>query len=204
MDPAKIKAALDAIEKGDEAAALALLKELIAGAAGAGGEPAPEGEALAETPEPDPAAEEEKAALAALKLLTGKSSAGEAVEFLTTLHARVTVLDGERAALELSSRRELIADLVKLGVEVPATAWEGEPEKRTPSKRLAAEPIAELRARVQLLSKAKPRGREPVAPPPGDDGVIKLSKVEQEYCKKHDLTPEQFAAKKAGSVRKAK
>ncbi len=73
----------------------------------------------------------------------------------------------------------------------------------TPVKRLLEEPIEGLRERVALHRKAKPA---PKSPEPPESGVteIKLSKDEQVYCTKHGLTPEQFAAKKASSARKAK
>ncbi len=54
-----------------------------------------------------------------------------------------------------------------------------------------------------VLRKLKP-AEDGVSPPASGAGVVTLSKVEQAYCTKNNLTPEQFAAKKAGSVRKAK
>jgi hypothetical protein len=199
MNPEAIKTALDAIEAGDEAAALAILKEMIAASA-SGDEPAPtaEGEALAETPEPAP--EEEGAALAAL---TKRFAAQQ--KQIAVLLAKVQSTDAANAAVELTERRALVADLVKSGAEFPAHAWQkddkGEPTT-TPSKRLLDEPIAELRSRVAAHKAAGPRGA--LTPPESGVSEIKLSKDEQAYCKKHDLTPEQFAAKKASSARKAK
>ena len=81
-------------------------------------------------------------------------------------------IDNERAVLELSRRRGLIADLVKLGIETPALAWEGEPTDRKPCKRLADEPIADLDARVKVLSKNKPRA---LAHPEGADTDTEFS-----------------------------
>ena len=67
MNPEQLKKALDAIEAGDSAAALEILKAMIASAAasGASAEPAPETAAageVAETPPPDP---EQAASIAA-------------------------------------------------------------------------------------------------------------------------------------------
>lgn len=199
MDPAKIKAALDAIEKGDEAAALALLKELIASAAGGGEAAAAEGEALAETPEPKPEDDAEKALAALTKRVEARDAA------FAALTKRIEAQDAAAAVIELGARRELVADLVKLSVEFPSTAWQqdakGEPTD-TPVKRLLSEPIEELRTRVTALKKLRPL--PPTPEPPTTVEVTKLSKIEQEYCTKNGLTPEQFAVKKAGTVRKAK
>jgi hypothetical protein len=214
MNPEKIKAALDAIEKGDEAAALALLKELIAEAAG-GEAPAdkPEGEALAESPEapaPKPGEEEEKAALSALKKLTGKDGLGEAVVALSALFADVAKIKTDAAVLELSSRRELVGELVKLGVELPATAWTGKPEDRNPVKRLLDEPIDDLRKRVAALSAAKPKPKGPTAPETGtgeaSDVALEVSKLSAgtlARIKEKGLTPEQFIARRSAAVRRS-
>jgi phage I-like protein len=158
MDPKVIREvirkALDAIEAGDESAALQILKELIASAAGAAPEPE-EPPAAEASPDMPP---EEQTALAALAreacTLTGHSSAGEALEALRALYAeraqRAQTDAAEAAARELSSRRELVGELVKLTVEYPSTAW-ADAEKRIPCKRLSDEPIADLRARVATL-----------------------------------------------------
>lgn len=176
MDPAKIKAALDAIEAGDGDKAKELLKGLIADAAsGDEGEapaapaeepPPAEGEELAEVADTPPAEEddEEKAMAKALRKFAKCESAGEAIAKLEALEARVAAFDAEEAARDASSRRELVGELVKLGAETPATAWEGEPEKRVPVKRLADEAVDSLRARVKALSTTrKPTDLKPPA-----------------------------------------
>jgi hypothetical protein len=166
MDPKIIKDALDALEAGDAPKALEILKALIASAAGAPAEepPVPEGgDALEDTPDEVPEDPEALRALArAVRTVTGRHGAGEAEAELLRLRARVDALDAERAALDSSARRELVTELVRIGAEVPATAWQGDPARRIPARRFEAEPVAELRARVEVLRAARPA---PVAPP---------------------------------------
>jgi hypothetical protein len=203
MNPELAKKMLDVISSQDEKAALALLVELAASMA-SGGEPpaeAPaEGSALADSadapPAPAPGEEEKKQLSAVVQTVT---EMGETIKKLAKI---VEGYENDRAAGETEERRGLVAELVKCGSETPATAWSGKPEDRKPAEPWASMPIASLRDRVKALSKS-PR-LVVVAPPAGDTETIKLSKIEQEYCKKHGLTPEQFAAKKASTVRKAK
>jgi len=165
MDPQQVKAALDILESGDGAKALEVLKALIASAAGA------EPDATAEEPEPmsenadapadggDEDEDDEKMA----KLRRGD------VE-IKRLRAQVDELLAEKAAADADARAELVGELVKLGVELPATAWEGDAEKRVPVKRLRDEALAELRKRVELLRGAKPANAGH-APPPTAEGL---------------------------------
>lgn len=146
----------------------------------------------------DPAA---VAALAELCKLTGHKSAGEAVATIKSWGERISTLESREAALELDARRELIADLVKLGVELPATAWEGDAKDRKPVKRLAVEPIEELRTRVAQLRKVKPAPIEPPRRTLGD--VSRLSDRDLAACKRLNITPEQFAERKENAVRRA-
>lgn len=213
MNAEDVKKALAALKEGNADAALALLESLVASAASgdaggdAGGEPAASAAdaALAEgadAPAPKPEDEEETVAAKALKTLTGTKSLGEAIESLKTMTATVETLRAESAAIELSSRRELIAELVKLGIETPATAWEGKPEDRKPCKRLNAEPVAELRERVKLLKIANPdRGtRGPEAPRASAKSVTKYSRQVLADIKKRGLTIEEFEELKANAV----
>lgn len=208
MTPEQKAAALEAIEKGDATAALELLKEVLAGAP-AGGE---EG-ALSGTPATEPT-EEQQASLAAMSLLTqalGVKNPGEVVARVTALKAESDTVAANRATVELSERRGLIGELVELGAETPATAWAGEAKERNPVKRLADEPIAELRTRVTALKANRPETRSNVRPPKGapapsgDGPVRKLSAREEqaisEYCRKHNITREQFETRKVESVR---
>jgi hypothetical protein len=201
MDPEKLKAAIDAIKNNDGDAALALLEEILAGAPSAEGSP----DALAGTPAAP--TEEQQAAAAALTSLSaafGAKNPGELVTRVTALKAEVDALFANRAALELSERRGLIADLVQLGAETPATAWTGQPADRNPCKRLSAEPIEDMRERVTALKASRPApagARPPVKDAPAAGELRKLSRAEEEYCRKNNLTREQFEARKAESVR---
>ncbi len=160
MDPAKIKAALEAIKNGDADAALKLLEEMIAGAAG-GGEP-PAEDALADGAEP-PHGEEEQPAAQATALSRAVSVAEAAQAEVKALTERLSKIEKERASADNVERLSLIADLVKLGVELPATAWQGKPEDsqagRAPCEgadRRAARP-----RRVAQEDRAEPRPRTP-------------------------------------------
>lgn len=160
MDPELLKKLLDTLTAGDAAAALELLKDVVASAAGAkpSGEAEAEGvNALAENaaaPTPavgDPAAKDDKAMADALRQVTCRQSAGEAIAALRKLAADVQTLMADRARVENGSRLELIGDLVRLRAETPATAWEGDPEKMQPVARLRSESIDSLRTRVAKL-----------------------------------------------------
>lgn len=208
MDPELVKKMLAVIESQDEKAALALISEAVASMAGAtSSEPA--AEAMAEGAEPKPPApgEEPVAAstVSALAKSLGCKTDAEAIDLVKGMQAQLAKTAADAAVVELSARQELTADLVKLGVEFPSTAWQGKPEDRKPVKRLLDEPIADLRARVELHKKSKPAVAGHAPPPSGNDPApITLSKAEQDYCTKKGLTPEQFEAKKASAVRSAK
>lgn len=200
MDPDKIKAALEAIKNGDSEAALALLEELIASAAGAddGGDESDDGGEEAFTEEPE---KSEDAAMRALLTLTGAASAGEAAEQYRHMRDQVERLAAREAALDLSSRRELVSRLVAIGVETPSTAWSGDPAARVPCERLSAEPIDALRERVRILTAARPA---PLPTPPPAPGAETLSARERAECKRRGIDPADFAARKAVAVRRIK
>jgi len=222
MDPDKIKAALEAIETGDSDAALVILKEMIAAAAGAGDDSADDNgdDALADDPpddeeklesHPDDEDKEEKLAdhdkdddkdddkeMSALARATGHKSDAALAKSYKKLQARVSTLDAESAEIELSARRELVADLVKLGVETPATAWRGDAEKRIPVKRLMSEPITGLRDRVDAMRAVRPMPLE--APTPGTRNHKALTKVEQAGCKRLGITADEFNERKAAAA----
>jgi hypothetical protein len=88
------------------------------------------------------------------------SGAADVVSALIMFRALVADRDS-RATVE---RRTLVNDLVALGAEIPATAW----TNNAPAPRLAAEPLAELRARVAALRAARPEAAGHAAPPAGD------------------------------------
>lgn len=188
MDPAKVKAALDAIASGDQAAISAALTDLLA-ALVAGDSvvpPAPADDALAEGADVPPDPKEAAATTSALRTLTGCASAGEAIAFLSNIKAQVDSLASDRAVLDMSARRELVGELVKLHAELPATAWApeeldaaGKAKPRTPVKRLVDEPIEELRTRVAALRGAAPKRSARLEAPETGTGAETLSADDQ-------------------------
>jgi hypothetical protein len=171
----QVKGAIEALGTGDGKAALEILEALlVSGLSEGASEPPPAADAgatasTADTPPPAPG-EEQPAEMAALSrgvvaMFAGKT-AGEALEAVRTLKAESDRLASDRAALEASERRGLVAELVTLGVEVPATAWEdadAKGDERKPSARLAGEPIADLRKRVSLIKTSRGARMTPVA-----------------------------------------
>lgn len=200
MNPELLKKILAAIEAGEDKSGL--LAEIVAAMAG-GAAPASDvaaSDALSDTAADAPADPNKPAELAALTARLAKLEADRAAS-VQTLSARVAELEAERTAEDQAERVKLCGDLVKLGAETPATAWEGEPEKLKPSKRLQAIALSDLKDHVKALSARGPIvNAEPAKKGPAE---IKLSKDEQAYCTKHGLTPEQFQAKKASAVKKA-
>lgn len=122
MDPEQIKAALDAIEAGDSAKALEILKALIASAAGAS-EPAEEAapelndapveeEMLAD----DESKPDDEMIAAAARALTGKSKRGEVLATLRGLKVSanaVTTLSQTVAELKRSQLQTELRELVR-------------------------------------------------------------------------------------------
>jgi hypothetical protein len=174
MDPEMVKKALEALKAGDAEAALSILTDLIASAAGGesaeGGDTADSGDeataAAADTPSEadDDEAKEESAALAkALSQSLGvDASAAAIVGEVKRLRNEVRALSLAREAEEQSQRVELVGELVKLGAELPATAW-ADPDGRKPASWLATMPIDTLRQRVEAF-RARPRPAEPKPP----------------------------------------
>lgn len=206
MDPEKVKAAIEALKNEDAAAALALLEDMLVSAASGGAaesaELAVEENPVSENPEDEEAPEEATALTATLLTLSGKKTAGEAAAFFTKLVADVKATQARQAVLDLSERRGLIADLVKLGAETPATAWVGAAKDRKPCDRLANEDIDGMRARVESLKASRPKGFEAPDAPTADE-VITLTAAEEAYCAKRNITPAQFIARRSAAVRKA-
>lgn len=223
LDPKFAADAMAAVKDQDGTKALALLEEMIAAAA-AGGETAAPADGGGDGAAAASATNEEQAsAIAAARAamtLTGKPNAGAAMAELARRSAvaveveqREATLAADRATLEATERRSLVGELVKLGVEIPATAWSDE-KGTVPVERLAKEPIAELRSRVAALS-AAPGGLRtaPKAPASGgsaapggkdvtlDDGkVVALSAREVAMCGEMKVDPKEYAAKKAGKA----
>lgn len=203
MDPDQVKAAIEALKNNDAAAALTILEALIVTAAGGNAaEEAAEGEPpadpLAASAEPTP---EQTALSATLVTLTGAAGPAEQTAFLAKLLAERGAHAEHAAALELSSRYELVGELVKLNVEYPATAFVGDPVERKLVPRLANEPIADLRARVVAVKAAK-GAKQNIPPTRGGGEVVTLSAVDVAAAKKAGMTAEQFIAAKKNAVKR--
>ncbi len=223
LSPDVVSKILEALAAGDGEAALALLKEIVASAAG-GEAPADDAEPtdgapvvpLADDGEEDPSKKEDKTAVAAaitsLTRLTGKTTLGAVVEEVEAwrteaLGARAALkqVAEERAALQLAKRKENAITLTRLGAETPFTSGLGAKTPRL-CKRLLDEPLDEQNARVAALLAAK-GGKLPAAPvPPStggvgvDDGELDsngLTKRELRLCKESNCDPATFAMLKA-------
>jgi hypothetical protein len=167
-------------EEANGDAALELLGEIIVTyATGDTGEAPPADPTAAASDPPVPTEEEQ--AMSALSrdvvALVGAKSAGEAATRVKELVAQQAEIEARARTLEQSEKRSLVATLVQLRAETPATAWQNvdaEGDARQPVKRLADEPIAELRSRVEALSKANPRVRiaPPVSTKDGDESKL--------------------------------
>lgn len=209
--PEQVKAAMEALAGGDGAAALEILESLLTDAASGGAPaddkgapPAAAGATGGNAEEPPP----EMAALArgVLALFSGLD-AGAALKEIEALKAGADKRAADAAVLESVERRALVGELVKLGVEVPATAWV-DPDKTgaalVPVDRLAKEELPALRKRVSIIKStrgATPRAAHTPPAGAGDTAPRKLSRAELAYCEKHKITPEQFQARTRDAVR---
>lgn len=118
-------------------------------------------------------------------------------------------LKAGQAKLEEIERRQLVGQLVVLKSETPATAFVDtliEPGVQpTICKRLADEPIDELRTRVAKLNGGKPvatatraNGDQSPKPPKGAaPGAEGLTERELRICKEKKIDPADYAAKRA-------
>lgn len=207
----QVQAAIDALAGGDGAAALEILKALLTeaasgGSAGGGAPPAAAGATAGNAEEPPP----EMAALArgVLALYSGLDAAS-ALKAVESLKADADKRARDAAVLEGVERRALVADLVKLGVEVPATAWV-DPEKTgaelAPVERLAKEDLAALRKRVSIIrsTRGASPGHTPPAPEADPAGVKPLTKSERAYIERHKITEAEFRSRTKGAVRSAR
>ena len=143
-------------------------------------------------------------------VLDARASLGEVVKVVEVLCAARDAAAAEAQALEQTSRVELTGELVKLGYELPATAWDGDPKDRKPAKHLASMPIDALRSRVVAL-RAAPRVEQPKPPAGGPSGgggtgdraittahgVVTLSASEIKNCESVGAKLEDYAANKA-------
>lgn len=220
MNPELVTKAIDAIAEGDSDAAAEILKSMVAEAAGGevpseepAAEPAdsspeePAVEEMTEMPEEEEKEElteyeeEEKkkelSALSQIREVTGVQDRTELVAEIKSLSKRIAEVDARELELELTERKQLAASLVKLGAELPSTAWVGEGKDRKLCDRLSSEDLDSLRTRVKALSACGPKKNN--APPSA--AQVSLSKAELAACKARNLDPVVFAARKAASVR---
>lgn len=168
MDPKLIQDALDALIAGDAEACAAILKSLVVAAAGGeASEPSDAGaDATAQSADPAPSEEDKQppaamaasadATVAALRSALKVETPVAVLAAVNALKAKVDALTLAAQADELKERAALIGQLVKLGAELPATAWK-DSDKFVPVARLANEPIAELRDRVAALAAVAPK-----------------------------------------------
>lgn len=199
VDPEQIKAAIDALTDGTIAKALGLdaaatpqdILDAVTATVAALGPAAGAPDSVADNAVPEspdaPVANQLKRDLKCATL-------AEAFVEIARLQKVDAGLVAERAALEGAQRVELVASLVKLNGETPATAW-ADPDKRIPCERLAKESIDSLRTRVVAL-RALP-ARAVVTPPTvvtnaaGVEATITLTADEEKAAAK--MTPEQRA-----------
>jgi hypothetical protein len=220
MDPDKLKAAIQAIKDGDGDAALTILEAILTGDSMT---PDPSSATSSAAPEagdapPKPAdgsapvatGKLDAASGAALMRLTGCKTEAEALTKYKTMQEDVARLSKTQDEIELNTRRGLIVELIKLGVETPALAWLGKDdaarEKRVPCKRLADEPLEELATRVATLKKSRPT--QAYTPPEATDDddvsaeVAKLGKKTLAAIKAKGMTPEEYIVAKGVAVRR--
>lgn len=216
MDPAKIKALLDALTANpiDPEALKAAATDLIASIAAPGASTdSPGADALASTdttpPDPSaPGADPKKpppGTPSSLAKDLGCKSDTELSTLFKGMQTQIEALTAERDTADLEARRELVAELVKLNVETPATAWQGDPKDRKPVKRLTAEPIADMKLRIAALRASRPAVREIEAPTDVDDldaQVASLTKYEIAACKKKGMDLKEYVVAKAAAVRR--
>lgn len=199
MDPALIKKALDVIAAGDANAALELLNELVAAAAGAeSGDKSPEGDPAKMPPA---LSEEQSAALSQLLSITGCEGLGEAIAKLSVWKSASDTNAAQLKTLELNSRKELAARLVKLGAETPATAWK-DPANKVLSDRLLSENIDDLRGRVTALSAA--RGGDSLSNVKPPARAVEANAADIAAAKKLGITVTEFADRKAKAIKRAR
>jgi ClpP class serine protease len=153
-------------------------------------------EGESEMPSEPPPPPETVATISFLRKETGKASLSEAMEEISRWKATQINADAERAkiekekaALEAEERRSLVAQMVVLGRENPATAWEDDSGK-VPAEPWASMPMASLRARVAKM-KTTPKSKDAPIVSGG------LTERELRICKETGCDPEWFAAQKA-------
>ncbi len=192
MDAKLVRSALDALEKGNAKAALQILKDLIASAAGA----EPEAEEPAETPEPpaDPLAapeeempmdptEEEKAIAAAVRKITGKSKPAEVAAALTALADTKTAhvsLVAEVSALKASNLKSQLTELVRANPKKIASP-------KAEAYVMGLSSVEAAQAYIDTLSDVVPTARVQKEKPAGE--TVDLTAEERKLCQLTATSP---------------
>lgn len=211
MTPEQSKAALDVVESGDGAAALALVKELLATAAG--GEPVEPAAPDALSPDvPAPDDQKPTDPVAAAVAASVNKALGEFRADLAKLTSTVSALSADAGSRDMNERIKLVGELVELGAEKPVTAYEGKTDderaKRKLVARLSAEPLDSMRARVMQLRAGRPGQPRPPAPLADDSdeieqAVLRLSASTLATLKKRNIDPHDFVRDRETRVRRA-
>ena len=179
MDPELKAKALEALQAHAGEAALEILKAMLVGApeeAPADDAGEPPAEAASEPPDQEEEPAQASALAAALRPMLGKASASAIVAEVRAMRAELDALRLLREADEIAERQTLVGELVRLGAELPATAW-ADADKRVPVDALRAMPLDALRSRVAAF-RAAPRNRA-VAPPTGAPDATALSAADR-------------------------
>lgn len=212
LSPKLVSAALAAVASKDAKGSLSVLQQILAALLGGSAEDAPassdppdagSGDAPPDATAAASASNDAVTALAGASrvamALTGKTDPAEALAELTRrskvaveLESREVTLAADRKIVEEGERRSLVASLVKLGVEIPATAW-ADAAGSIPVPRLANEPIAEMRGRVEALSTARGFARVTTPTPPGGTVSFGLTAEQLAICAEMKVDPETFA-----------
>lgn len=128
------------------------------------------------------AVEGEPAMMRALAIATGKADPKEAIAEVTRLRAvaveheaEIQRLAAQQKVIDDGERRALVGELVKLGHETPATAWEDE-KGTVPAEPWASMKLESLRSRVEKLTGTKPVPGA-VRPPPSLDPATQSNRI---------------------------
>lgn len=218
IPPDKAKAILDALDAGDTEAAKALFLEAALTGEGEPAEPADPAEGTpptaagepAETSPADPLAPAASAAdapaTAMLLRVTGARSLADAEPILRSAITAARTADADRTAVTMTARRGLIAELIQLGAETPATAWDGNAADLKPVARLTTESLESMRTRVASLKARGGTSSGHTPPPTGGGegrtfntsrGAITLTASEIKSCEDTGAKLEAYAENKA-------
>lgn len=203
LSPKLTTAALEAVAAKDQKGALDVLKQVLAALLGGDASADPSADPSAGDAPADPSTDPSASAAASVSAVapgfgTGSNDRAELAVKMAELAQREKKLAADKLAFEAGERRTLVGSLVKIGVEIPATAW-GDQAGTVPCARLNAEPLEDLRARVATLSASgvKPAVGAIKPPTSGGSDVAQLSADELRICSEMKCEPATFARLKA-------